>query len=266
MHRTTIEQTFAQSRAAASVALMPFVPAGYPDLQTTAALLPALERAGGRLIEIGIPFSDPIADGPVIQQAFTEALSRGTRVDDVLRTVRSVRDDVSIPLVAMVSYSVVYGYGVQRFVREAKQAGIDGLIVPDLPPPEAQPLCEQADAAGLGTALLVAPTTPLPRRRQIVALCSGFVYYLSVSGVTGERDRLPDDLAANVLGLRQMTDLPVCVGFGIHRREQVRQLSGIADGAIVGSALVRCLTEHKNRGSAGIVAAVEEFARHLVSD
>lgn len=234
-----IRQTFSHLRDRRRLALMPFVPAGFPSLQATAAVLPALQQSGADLVEIGIPFSDPIADGPTIQEAFTVALSRGIRVADVLQCVASVRGRMTIPLVAMVSYSIVFRYGLDRFLADSARCGFDGLILPDLPPPEAKPVCEKVRAAGLDTVLLVAPTTR-PERRQLVAeLSSGFVYYLSVSGVTGERATLPADLESNVRAVRGMTDRPVCVGFGISRREHVESLRGVADGAIVGSAVVK---------------------------
>jgi len=244
---------------------MPFIPAGYPDLATTQALLPALEQAGASLIEVGIPFSDPIADGPVIQEAFTLALSRGLRVADVFDIIGDARGSVSIPLVAMVSYSVVYRFGLDEFLSRARSAGIDGMILPDLPPPEAESVCDRVRAAGLDTILLVAPTTPPARREQIVKRCSGFVYYLSVSGVTGERDQLPADLEGNLRQLRTITDLPICVGFGIHRAAQVRGLVGLADGAIVGTAIVRRMRDARDDGQEAIIRAVGETCRGLLA-
>lgn len=234
---------------------MPFVPAGFPSLEATAAVLPALQGAGADLVEIGIPFSDPIADGPTIQEAFTTALSRGVHVADVLRCVESARAHLTVPLVAMVSYSIVFRYGVDRFLADAARVGFDGLILPDLPPPEAAPVCDKVRAAGLDTVLLVAPTTRPERRLQIARLSSGFVYYLSVSGVTGERSGLPGDLEQNVRALRAVTERPVCVGFGIGSREQVAALRGVADGAIVGSALVRRMKEAGDAPSAVATAA-----------
>jgi tryptophan synthase alpha chain len=263
--RRTIADTFASVRRAGSIALMPFVPAGYPDLDSTVEILVALERAGANLIEVGIPFSDPIADGPVIQEAFTEALARGLRVRDVLGAIAAARAEVSIPLVAMVSYSVVHRFGVDAFLSTAGSSGFDGLILPDLPPPEAEEVLQKTRAAGLDTVLLVAPTTSETRRAQIVKLCSGFAYYLSVSGITGERDLLPDDLVPNVRAIRAIGDVPVCVGFGIHRREQIEMLRGVADGAIVGSALVRRIKDSARRGTQGVGRAVEEFAASLVN-
>src|SRR5690348_310551 len=219
--RLSIRDTFEQLGQRKQIALMPFVAAGFPDVATTRAVLPAIEEAGASLIEVGFPFSDPIADGPVIQEAFTDALKHKIRVADVFACVAEVRPRMSIPMVGMLSYSIVHRYGVDRFVRDAKAAGIDGLILPDLPPPEAQRVCDVVRAGGLDTVLLIAPTTAPHRRKEIADLCSGFVYYLSISGITGERDRLPADLERNVRELKGLTDRPVCVGFGIHRAEHV---------------------------------------------
>ena len=260
----SIGETFRQLRQQRRIGLVAFIPAGYPDLATTAAVLPALEAGGANVIEIGFPFSDPIADGPTIQAAFTEALARKLKVSEIFATVASVRQRVSVPLVAMISYSIVFRFGLERFVAAAKAAGFDGLILPDLPPPEAQRTCDIVRAGGLDTILLVAPTTAKDRRAEIANLCSGFVYYLSVSGITGERDKLPADLADNLRQLRGITDKPLCVGFGIHRREQVQQLAGFADGAIIGTAFVKRMQKHLAEGPAGIAQAVEEYASELM--
>src|SRR5437867_2623390 len=157
--RLTLAKTFDQLRGKKQIAMMPFIAAGYPDIETTIATIPALEQAGANLLEIGFPFSDPIADGPVIQEAFVKALAKKIRVADVFRAIAQVRPGVSIPLVAMLSFSVVFRYGVARFVKDAKTAGFDGLILPDLPPPEADKICHAVQAGGLDTILLVAPTT-----------------------------------------------------------------------------------------------------------
>jgi tryptophan synthase alpha chain len=260
----TIQQVFAALRQQKQIALMPFVPAGYPDLATTAAILPAIEAAGASLIEIGIPFSDPIADGPTIQAAFTVALAKKLKVADIFRTISETRSKVSIPLVAMVSYSIVYRYDLNRFLKDAKTAGFDGLILPDLPPPEAEGICATIHQAGLETTLLVAPSTTTARRKEIARLSSGFVYYLSVAGITGERDRLPADLSKNVAELKSLTDRPVCVGFGIHKAEQVAELSKMADGAIVGSALVTRMNQQLSKGPAEIATAVGAYCRELL--
>ena len=255
---------FAALRPRGQIALMPFIPAGYPDLATTEAALPAMEAAGANLIEVGFPFSDPIADGPTIQESFTVALAKKLKIADVFESVARARPRVSIPLVPMVSYSIVFRYGVDRFVSLAKQAGFDGLILPDLPPPEAQAICGRVQAGGLDTILLVAPTTAPQRRAEIAALSSGFIYYLSVSGITGARDQLPADLAQNVRQLKGVTDRPVCVGFGISRPDHVAQLRGIADGAIVGSALVKRMKGRLNDGAPALADEAAALTRELL--
>ncbi len=259
----SIQQTFQSLRAANRIALMPFVPAGYPDLETTSACVLALQDASASLIEIGFPFSDPIADGPTIQEAFTYSLARGVRIAQIIETIKSIRSRVTIPLAAMLSYSIVYRYGLERFVHDLRGAGFAGVILPDLPPPEAQKVCDTIRAGGLDTILLIAPTTAPERRIEIAKLCSGFIYYLSVSGITGERNQLPPDLAANVRDLKSNTDVPVCIGFGIHRAEQIEQLHGISDGAIVGTAFVRRMKAKLDQGSERIAEAVALYCREL---
>ncbi|CAN5668201.1 tryptophan synthase subunit alpha [soil metagenome] len=267
----SIQQTFQSLRAEQRIALMPFVPAGYPDLETTAACILSLQAAGASLIEVGFPFSDPIADGPTIQEAFTYSLDRGVRIGQIIDAVKSIRERVTIPLVAMLSYSIVYRYGLEKFVRDLRDAGFAGLILPDLPPPagpergrgEAQKVCATVRAGGLDTILLVAPTTSPERRIEIARLCSGFIYYLSVSGITGERDQLPPDLAANVRELKSNTDVPICIGFGIHRAQQIEQLRGLADGAIIGTAFVRRMKLSLDLGPERIAQAVAKYCREL---
>jgi tryptophan synthase alpha chain len=165
----------------------------------------------------------------------------------------------------MLSYSVVFRYGLERFVRDARASGFDGMIIPDLPPPEAEAVCQTIQAGGLETILLVAPTSTPQRRAEIARLSSGFIYYLSVSGITGERDRLPQDLEAGVRQLKSTTEKPVCVGFGISKPEQLRQLRGVADGAIVGTAFVRRVRENLKRGPEGIASALEKYCKELLS-
>lgn len=259
----SLSHTFAQLRQQQRIGLFPFIPAGYPDLDTTAALLAELEQAGASAVEIGFPFSDPVADGPVIQHAFVEALKQGLHVHSIFETVSKVRPTISLSLIAMVSYSIVYRYGVDRFLADAGSSGFDAILIPDLPPPEADQVCQKIRAAGLDTVLLVAPTTSVDRRKEIADLCSGFIYYLSVSGVTGARASLPDDLQANVRQLREATSVPVVVGFGVSTRAHVEQLSKVADAAIVGSALVRQITAHRDEGVSAICQAVGAFCRQL---
>ncbi|HWE92967.1 MAG TPA: tryptophan synthase subunit alpha [Tepidisphaeraceae bacterium] len=264
--RRTIRQTFDELKERRQIGLVPFIPAGYPDLATTAAVLPALESAGASVIEVGFPFSDPIADGPTIQESFTAALEKKLKIADIFATIAGARPGISLPLVAMVSYSIVFRFGVAKFVAEARSAGFDGLIVPDLPPPEAQRICDTIRAGGLDTILMVAPTTAPGRRAEIARLSSGFVYYLSVSGITGERDQLPADLAENVRQLKGLTDRPVCVGFGISQPRHVAQLTGMADGAIVGSAVVKRMKAHCNEGPAAIARVLGDYTRELLGE
>jgi tryptophan synthase alpha chain len=244
---------------------MPFVVGGYPSIEATAATLAAVGGAGASLIEVGFPFSDPIADGPTIQAAYTETLSRNVHTRDVFAMVKSARRDISVPLVGMVSHSIVYRYGLDAFAKDAKASGFDALLIPDLPPPEIQSVCETIRGAGLDTVLMVAPTTSRKRREQIAKLTSGFIYLMSVSGITGERDKLPEDVERNINDLKSLSDLPVCVGFGIHRAEQVKQLLGMADGAIVGTALVRKMKENATQSPNAVAAIAASYCRELLS-
>lgn len=261
----TLKQTFWDLRSRGQIGLLPFVPGGYPSLEVTQAVLPALERGGASAIEVGIPFSDPIADGPTIQEAFATALSGNLKLKDLFAAVSAVRSSLRIPLIAMISYSLVYRYGLDRFLVDARSAGFGALIVPDLPPPEAESVCRKVQAAGLETVLLVAPTTSAERREDIARLSSGFVYYMSISGITGAREALPADLERNVRELRGLTQVPVCVGFGVSKPEHVAQLAGFADGAIVGSALVKRMKEHLGSPPGVIAEALETYCRELLS-
>ncbi|MEK6643630.1 MAG: tryptophan synthase subunit alpha [Planctomycetota bacterium] len=229
--------------------LWPFLAAGYPDIATTCELLRAMAELPIRGVELGFPFSDPIADGPVIQAAFTHALTAGLRVDDIFDMVRTARrNGVAYPIVAMVSASIVYRRGVDLFVTRAAESGFDGLIVPDLSLEEAPTLSKACDKAHLRLCMLIAPTTPADRRRRIADAASGFLYYVSVQGVTGQRDALPVDLSAQVRQIKTTTGRPVLVGFGISQPAHVREVCSYADGAIVGSAIVRRMAEAHSTG------------------
>jgi len=263
--RKTIASTFAELRKSNRLAFMPFISAGYPDLATTRALLPALEAGGASFIEIGFPFSDPIADGPTIQESYTRALSKKIKIADCFAAIAAARPSVSIPLIAMVSYSLVHRQGPDRFFQTARESGLDGLILPDLPPPEADVICQKINAAGLDTVLLIAPTTQPDRRLQIANLCTGFIYYLSISGITGARTDLPADLTSNLKNLRALTDKPVCVGFGISTAQHIAQLKGHADGAIVGSAIVKRITQHATESPGKIADSVKEYCKELLA-
>ncbi len=221
---------------------MPFITAGDPDLATTQKVLLELAARGVDLIEIGFPYSDPIADGPVIQASYTRALAGHLRVNDIFAAVKTLRASKSValpPLVAMVAYAIIFRVGSEKFVRDARDAGFAGLIVPDLPADEAAELAALSRANGLDLIQLIAPTTTPARTKKILETASGFIYCISIAGITGVREQLPAELLDQLRGLKTQTQLPLAVGFGISRPEQVDSLRGLADGVIVGSALVR---------------------------
>ncbi|MEM7621665.1 MAG: tryptophan synthase subunit alpha [Planctomycetota bacterium] len=259
-----IERIFAQKRADEHRALMPFLCGGYPTLASTPALISACSDAGGSIIEIGVPFSDPIADGPVIAAAMHEALTAGVTMEALFDRVAEARSTTEAGLVAMVSVSLVQGSGGPvAFAKLAAEAGFDGLIVPDAPVEESDRIRDAAATHGLTLSLLVAPTTPPKRVEAIAQACTGFVYLLARSGVTGERSDAPD-VSAAVSVLRSATELPIACGFGISTASQVRSVVEHADAAIVGSALVRRLGEPDAGDPADVGGAfVSELAAGL---
>jgi tryptophan synthase alpha chain len=263
-----IDSLFTRLRNEKRRALMPFVTAGDPDLATTASLISEIVKSGAHLIEIGIPYSDPIADGPVIAASYHRALEGGVKVAHVFQTLRTLRAEGSArfnetPLVAMVSYAIVHRLGVERFLNDAATSGLDGLIVPDLPVEESAKLLEHAARRGLKLIQLITPTTPRERAVEIARSTTGFVYYVSVAGITGERKALPDEVVQAVAWLRTQTELPICVGFGISGPDQVRQLAPVADGLIVGSAIVRRLSQAINRPRGEVVQEIGQFVAEL---
>jgi len=230
-------------------AFIPFFTAGDPDIDTTAALVQEAGRCGADLIEIGIPFSDPIADGPVIQASYFRALEKGFKVAQAFELVVQLRTaGFEKPMVSMVSATLVYKYGVAAFFARAKECGYDGLIIPDLPVGYEGDAVEQARKHGLDLIFLCAPTTTPERRELIAKRSTGFLYYISIAGITGVRAALPQDLEENVLDLQRRTKTPVCVGFGISTPAQASAVAKIAKGAIIGSALVRCVAELTQQG------------------
>jgi len=267
---SAIDQLFANLRATGRKALMPFITAGDPDLDFTSAIVRELARRGCGLCEIGIPYSDPIADGPVIQASYTRALQRRIKVLDIFESLAGLSGDLTMPLVTMVSYAIVYRIGLERYVAEAKQAGVSGAIVPDLPVEESQHLAELCRREDFSLIQLITPTTPRPRATRIAEQSSGFLYYVSVTGITGERQDLPRELVDKVSWLKEQTDLPVCIGFGISTAEHVRLLSPVADGLIVGSAFVRRIATVSHDSSEDlrqkVVQEVGQFAESLLAD
>lgn len=267
MSTNPIDILFQRLRAEKRSAFIPFLTAGDPDLSTTEKLVHEVVRRDASLIEIGFPYSDPIADGSVIQASYTRALNRGLRLDEILACIRRLADSANlqnVPLVGMVSYSLVHRRGPERFVAQAQAAGLCGAIVPDLPLEESRGLADIANRRDFKLIQLVTPTTPRQRAVRIAQTSTGFLYCVSVTGITGERDRLPEELTGQLAWLRTRTSLPLCVGFGISQPEHVRLLRGIADGVIVGSAIVRRLEQAATRPVEEIVCEVGDYVATLV--
>jgi tryptophan synthase alpha chain len=260
-----IDSIFQDLRADGGKALMPYITAGDPSVEATGGMLSAIQSAGASICELGIPFSDPIADGPVIQASMTYALDHGVTVGQVFEMVAGVRPSLSIGLVAMVSFSIVHRIGLKKFVSDAKDAGFDGFIFPDLPLEASGPAREAAARAGLILSMLIAPTTPDDRAERIARASTGFVYVVSRSGITGERAELPPQLPGRLRRLRGVTDLPITVGFGISTAQHVRQVVSVADAAIVGSGMMRRIAEARLDGGDRCVKMVEDFTRELAS-
>lgn len=260
---TPIQQRFQKLKTEGRCALMPFLMAGDPDLEHTRSTLLALEAAGADMIELGIPYSDPLADGPVIQAAASRALGSGTTPGRVLEMLRSLKGELTIPVILFTYSNPLLNRGMETFCRDAAAAGAAGLVVPDLPLEEAEKLSAIAEAAGLDLVLLVAPTTPSDRMARIAQASRGFTYLVSVTGVTGVRTTLENRVATLVHQLKGMGPTPVAVGFGISGPEQARQVRDWgADGAIVGSALVKVMAEsHSQQGD--IAAAAGQFCGQL---
>jgi tryptophan synthase alpha chain len=256
---------FAANRAAGRKALAPFVTAGDPDVSTTVAVLEAIDRAGASLCELGVPYSDPIADGPVIQSSYTRALGAGITLEGMFGIAREASARVQMPILAMASYSLIFRRGIQRFVADATAAGLAGFVVPDLPLEESDELDAACRTAGLALVRLVTPTTPPDRAEQIARRSTGFLYCVSVAGVTGARTELPPGLLDRITWLRTKTDVPILVGFGISGPDQVRAVAAVADGVIVGSALVRLVAESAAAQQSEMLTTVEHFVADLAS-
>lgn len=233
-----IDAMFGRKRSEGRRATIFYVTAGFPDEPTTERVVAALREAGADLIELGIPFSDPIADGPTIQKASASALANGMTTRKALDLAARLRAASEIPILLFSAFNPILHFGLEAFVNAAAKAGVDGLLVPDLPPEEAGDLRGLCLGRGLTLTFLVAPTTDAKRRELIASQSSGFIYYISLRGVTGARESLPEDLMANLDALRAATELPIAVGFGVSKPEHARQIGEKADGIVVGSALI----------------------------
>ena len=260
MHR--LGTTFERLKAKGEKALIAYVMAGDPTLEDTETYVQQLATAGADVIELGVPFSDPIADGPVIQQAAERALRSGTTLKKILTTVRSLRTKTQVPLVLMAYYNSIFRYGEAAFCRDAVAAGVDGLIVPDMPPDEAGTIHPLAEAAGLDVIFLLAPTSTARRETAVARLSRGFIYYVSLTGITGAKLTDKADVEKKVREIRGYTKTPVAVGFGIATPDDVREVARIADGVIVGSALVKLIAEGSH---AAVSDHLSSFTRSLKS-
>ncbi len=252
---------FAQTRGSNQSAFIPFIVAGDPDLDRTQRLVLELEARGADLIELGVPFSDPMADGPANQRAAARGLASGATLPAILALVAELRKHTQIPIILFGYFNPVFRYGCERLCADANRAGVDGLLLVDLPPEEAQELAVPARAQGLDLIYLLAPTTPLERSRMIASSATGFLYYVSVTGVTGARTGLASDLEQKVIALKSIIDLPIGVGFGISTAEQAREVARFADAVVVGSAISQIIEQ--NAASEGLITVVGEFAGML---
>jgi tryptophan synthase alpha chain len=253
--------TFATLRQRGERALVPYFTAGDPSLALTRRLVVEAARRGADIVELGVPFSDPLADGPVIQRATQRALHAGVTLPRVLEVARELRGETAVPLVFFTYYNPLLAFGLKAFCGTAVESGVDGVMVVDLPPEESGPLRAEAHAAGLDLIHLVAPTSTPDRMRKIARASSGFLYMVSLTGVTGARAELPAELQQNLRALRAITTTPICVGFGIGTPGQAAAVGRVADGVAVGSAIVQLVEKHA--GAADLVTKVGDFVAAL---
>jgi len=262
---SAIDELFGRLRSAGQKALMPFVTAGDPDLEFTSAVVRELAGRGCHLFEVGIPYSDPVADGPVIQASYTRALENGVKLPAIFDMVKDLAKAIEPPLVTMVSYAIIHRRGCEQYIADAKAAGIAGAIVPDLLVEESESFSKLCAKEDFSLIQLVTPTTPRERAVQIAERSSGFLYYVSVTGITGERTELPPDLVDNVSWLREQTELPICIGFGVNQPEHVKLLAPAADGLIVGSAIVRRIAKASETDRKQVLSDVGEYVSTLLA-
>jgi tryptophan synthase alpha chain len=258
---SAIDAAFARCRAERRAAFIPYLTAGDPDLGTTGRLLEALTLGGADIIELGVPFSDPIADGPVNQRAAVRALDAGTTLSGILDLVAGWREKLGVPVVLFTYFNPILARGIESFAEQAAASGVDGVLCVDLPPEEAGELRPALLAAGVAPIFLLAPTSTRAREKAVVAASSGFIYYVSRTGVTGTREELAPELVREAKRLRRRLKLPLAVGFGISTPEQVEAVGRVADGVVVGSALVRIVEERG--GEPDLVEAIEREASRL---
>ena len=257
-----IEQKFKELRRQGRKAFVVFITAGYPNLEITYKLILEFSRIGVDIIELGVPFSDPMADGALIQESSQVALGNKINLNHILGLVKRARRITQIPICVMTYYNPIFCFGEERFVEAASGCGIDAVIVPDLPPEEGISLIRRSSKHDLDVICFISPTTSRERIKKICAVSRGFIYYVSLTGVTGPRQKLPADLVNNIRLIKRYARLPVCVGFGVSTPEQVKKIHKVADGVIVGSAIVKKIKE--NRGKPDLIKRVSAFVRRLI--
>jgi tryptophan synthase alpha chain len=257
-----IEQTFKRLKRRGQAALIPFIVAGDPDLETTEAMVIKIAESGADIIELGVPYSDPLADGPTIQAASQRALQKGVNLEGIFGLAKKLKE-IAPPLVLLTYFNPIFRYGLKAFAENCQRSGIAGVIIPDLPPEEARPWIEEARKLGVDTIFLAAPTSPPERIRWVSKLSRGFIYYVSITGVTGVRGKLPEELKSAVRRIKEGSKKPVAVGFGISTPEQAKEVSRFADGVIVGSAVVKIVEEEA--GNEGLIHRVGVFISSLAA-
>ena len=256
-----IEEKFKELKKKNKKAFVVFLTCGYPDLKTTKDLVKGLSHIGVDIVELGIPFSDPIADGPIIQESSQVALKNRIDTLKIFKLVKEIRKSSSIPLCLMTYYNPVFCFGIEKFIEESKKSGVDGLIIPDLPPEESEDILRIAKKYNIDIIFFISPTTTFKRIKLISKLAKGFIYYVSLTGVTGPREKLPSDLINNLKRIKKITQKPVCVGFGVSRKEQIKEIYKIADGVIVGSAIIKKIKENIKRPN--LIKRVIDFISSL---
>lgn len=256
-----IEETFKKLKTQNKKAFIPYIMAGDPSIERTKELVLLLEECGADIIELGVPFTDPLADGPTIQRASERALRAGVTLKNVIALVKDLRMKTGIPIVLMTYYNPVFKYGEERFVGDTKDAGVDGVIIPDLPPDEAGELIRLSKKAGITTIFLLAPTSTGDRIKKVARASTGFIYYVSITGITGAQLLLDGSIEKSINNIHKFTDKPVAVGFGVSTPDEARAVSDISDGVIVGSAIVRKIQEDSDEGLRDFLLKLREAIR-----
>ncbi|MDO8662010.1 MAG: tryptophan synthase subunit alpha [Candidatus Omnitrophota bacterium] len=258
-----IDKKFKELKKTRRKVFIAFITAGFPSLAVTEQLIYEFDKIGVDILELGVPFSDPMADGPVIQEASQQALKKNTHLVDILRLVKKARKSVNIPICLMTYYNPIFCFPDKKFIGEAKKSGVDGIIIPDLPPEEGRDFIKAAHYAGLDTICFLSPTSSLKRIKFISKVSKGFIYYVSLTGVTGARKKLGEDIRKNINLIKRYTKKPVCVGFGVSTASQAREVKKFSDGVIIGSAIVKKIKE--NIGSPLLIKKVSNFVTQLKS-